>query len=154
ANHQVTGCPLGDTKIRKFLWRSARRVFTSLVSWCHPEGTRWLRSQLFGELVQEPATAVLSLPDRVGTLEEGALLGVDQARALAGRRYLHSREGDRDARVAGQHRIGQHDAPVEHDVEVDCVVAHRRAALLAEARDLLPADAKVHGELVDLPVLA
>src|SRR5262249_18568369 len=101
ANYQVTGCPLGDTKIGKFLWCSARRVFTSLVSWCHPEGTGWLRSQLFGELLQEPATAVLALPDRVGTLEEGALLGVEQARALARRRYLHSREGDRDARVAG-----------------------------------------------------
>src|SRR4051794_37142099 len=102
-----------------------------------------MRLKLLGELLQQLATADLATCQIVGAVEECALLGVDQAGAIARWCDLHRGQRDRHALASSYHGVGQHDPPVGHDIEVDCVVAHWRATLEAEACGFTAANSKV-----------
>jgi hypothetical protein len=96
-----------------------------------------------GELAQQPAGTLLARAGIVMAVEEHALLGELQPRALAFRHQLDRRQRHRDARVVEMHVVGIDDALVRHDVLIDAREGVHRTALRAAARGLTPADAEV-----------
>src|SRR5690606_16502802 len=93
--------------------------------------------------LQQLPRARLALADVVVAVEEGVLLGEDQARALAVRLELHGRQRGGDGIAADGHAVGDDDAPLRHDVLVDRVVGDERPALEAEAAALEAADTEI-----------
>src|SRR3546814_3954273 len=98
-----------------------------------PYTTLFRSLQLSRQRLQQLAHACLALAGVVVAVEEGVLLGEDEARAAAGRLELHGRLRDGDAVAADGHGVGDDDALAGHDVLMERVVGDERPALEAEA---------------------
>src|SRR6185436_10536450 len=100
------------------------------------------------EQVQQAAHAVLAQTRRLVAVEERALLGEDQAGAVALGRELRRGERDRDADPAEAHLVRVDDAPVLDDVVEDRLVGVLAAVGQRPAVALPSADAEVELQLL------
>src|SRR5436190_9918152 len=117
----------------------------------NPSGRGRLGLQRGRELVQKPTRALLAARRVVVAVEKDALLGEDQASALACRLELDRGQRDRNPVVAEVHVVGVDDAFVRHDVLVPAFEGMDRSAFRTAAVALAPAHPKVEFAFAALP---
>src|ERR1022692_1626454 len=130
-----------DVPFRKTIWpRPEAGSLTGLsCQACRPaeSSARRLRLEVGGQIVEHLRRAFLAQRRRLGpvyAVQEGALLGVDQRRAVTALDELDGGDGYRDPRAVGVHLVAVDDPLVRHDVVVQGVVAVGGALpLVAEA---------------------
>src|SRR5277367_3174265 len=90
----------------------------------------------------------------VGALEIGSLLREDHVGPIFRGEEFHSGLRGREVVIASAHRVGEHDAGVGHDVQINSVIRTSEADFYLEALALDAADAKIHSEFFDRRLLA